>query len=256
MAGPTEILVGGGVAAILAAAIGGGLKAFGVEIPHAASPGRQLFLLLAGLMMVAAGVWLANRPAAAEGPPLPKAAVTGATSIDFRSSNPDDRLTPGRNDGYLLVTTNIAVRNTSEPARNMIWTTTTGTLHIGGATVPYRSLYFTNLGDTGHPWLGEGAVTAMPVAIKAGDVVQHDVVFQPANTGAGRYKWDDFLRAIGREGEPNPVFEAAVATAIGDAEGPSLILRCTARLDELMGEIRKHAAEGSKGYWVTAECGR
>jgi hypothetical protein len=255
MAGPTEILVGGGVAAVLAAAIGGGLKAFGVEIPLAASTPRQLLLLFAGLTMVAAGVWLSTRPASVPSPPTPKAAVTGATLVDFRSSSPEDSLTPGRNQGYLLVTTNVAVRNTSEPARNMIWTNTTGTLTIGGATIPYRSHYFTSLDDTGRPWMGEGAVTARPEAIAAGEVIQHDVMFIPANTGTGRYSWDDFLRAIGREGEPNPVFELAVATAIGEAEGPSLILRCRARLDQLMADIRRAAAEGSRSYWITAECG-
>jgi len=248
MAGISEILVGGGVVAVLAGAIGGGLKAFGTELPLVASPRRQALLAGAGVIMVAVGISM-GRPAAVPGP---IADVTGMTGIDFRSSLPEDTLAPGRNHGYLWVTTDLAIRNTTEPGRSLTWTGTTGILRIGGAAIPFRHYYFTNLTDTG-PWVGEGAA-AGPESVRAGEVVRHDVMFAPENNGTGLYKWDDFLRAITGEGARNPVFEITLATAVGEEAGPSIPLRCTARLDALMGDIRRLAAAGATGRWITAEC--
>lgn len=53
--GPTEILVSGGVAAVLAAVVGGGLKAFGIELPLLASVGRQALLMLVGVVLILLG---------------------------------------------------------------------------------------------------------------------------------------------------------------------------------------------------------
>jgi hypothetical protein len=54
--GPTEIFLTGGVAAVLAAAIGGGLKAFGVEIPLLAKPRQQAFGLIVGICLIILGL--------------------------------------------------------------------------------------------------------------------------------------------------------------------------------------------------------
>jgi hypothetical protein len=266
MAGISEILVGGGVAAVLGAALGGGLKAFGVEVPLVASPRRQVLLLAAGLLLIAAGLWRgepampAPVPAATTMPaplPMPKAVASGMRLIDFRSSDRGDSLIPGANRGYLLVTTDVALRNATEPAHSLTWTDTSGTLSIGPATIPFRSQYFTNLTDD-EPWLGEGARNASPEAVEGGKVAaSRDVMFAPFNTGTGRYRWDDFLRAISRPGDENPVFEIQVATAIGEAQGTSIPLRCVARLDEQLAELRRdYAAKGARGIAVTAECGK
>lgn len=67
--GATEILVGGGVAAILAALAGGGLKAFGVELPILASVNRQVLVALTGIALVALGLLL-DRGAAGVGPKI------------------------------------------------------------------------------------------------------------------------------------------------------------------------------------------
>ena len=60
--GTTEILVSGGVAAILASVVGGGLKAFGVELPLLASVRRQMLLLVVGALLVALGLFAPGLP--------------------------------------------------------------------------------------------------------------------------------------------------------------------------------------------------
>lgn len=75
--GTTEILVSGGVAALLAALAGGGLKAFGVEVPALSSVRRQVLLALAGLALVAIAL-VPSRPPAGE--PSATASTTRATS--------------------------------------------------------------------------------------------------------------------------------------------------------------------------------
>jgi len=244
------MLVGGGVVAVLAGAIGGRLKAFGTELPLVASPRRQALLAGAGVIMVAIGIWM-GRPAAAPGP---VAEVTGMTVVDFRSSEPEDTLVPGRNQGFLLVTTDLALRNTTEPGRSLTWTGTSGLLRIGGAAIPFRNYYFTNLTNAVTPWLGEGATAAAPASVGAGEVVRHDVMFISENNGTGLYKWDDFLRAITAQGARNPLFEITLATAVGEEDGPSIPLRCTARIDALIGDIRRRAAEGRASHWIASEC--
>ena len=54
--GSTEILVSGGVAALLAALAGGGLKAFGVEVPALASLKRQALLAVVGIGLILIGL--------------------------------------------------------------------------------------------------------------------------------------------------------------------------------------------------------
>lgn len=51
-----EILVSGGVAAVLAAVAGGGLKAFGVEVPLLATVKRQMLTVAAGVVLIAVGL--------------------------------------------------------------------------------------------------------------------------------------------------------------------------------------------------------
>lgn len=51
-----EILVSGGVAAVLAAVAGGGLKAFGVELPLLATVKRQVLVMIVGSGLIALGL--------------------------------------------------------------------------------------------------------------------------------------------------------------------------------------------------------
>ena len=54
--GSEEILVSGGVAAVLAAAAGGGLKAFGVEMPLLATAKQQMLTVAVGAVLIAVGL--------------------------------------------------------------------------------------------------------------------------------------------------------------------------------------------------------
>lgn len=87
-----EMLVAGGVAAILGALVGGGLKAFGVELPILASLKRQVVLGLTGLGLIVAGLLV--RPAAVAEPevaaPAPEAApAVSAAAGPVRPSVPN-----------------------------------------------------------------------------------------------------------------------------------------------------------------------
>jgi hypothetical protein len=261
------MLVGGGIAAVLAAVAGGGLKAFGAEVPLVKSTRRQVLLFAAGAALILGGIVM-NRPPpispspvspspAAHSPAAPKAAASGVTVIDFRSSEPGDSLSPDRGSGYLLVTTDIAVRNLTEPGRSLTWTGTTGTLRVGAGAVPFAAYNFTTLfdDDDEKPWLGDYR-KAGPVKIGPGDAVPHEVTFIPGNTGAGRYKWTDFLKTITRAGEPNPVFDVVIATAIGEGDESALNLHCNGRVDELMDEIHLHSTPGERKPRITAACTR
>ena len=91
--GTTEILVSGGVAAILAALAGGGLKAFGVEVPALASVRRQALLALGGIVLVAVGLALSRPPATepmvtadAARKPAPPAAASASTETPAPSA--------------------------------------------------------------------------------------------------------------------------------------------------------------------------
>ena len=84
--GPTEILVSGGVAAILAAVAGGGLKAFGVEVPLLASVRRQILLVLVGAVLVALGLFASRPPGKDEG----VAAPSGPASATAVAAPPSD----------------------------------------------------------------------------------------------------------------------------------------------------------------------
>lgn len=66
MAGAAEILVSGGVAAVLAAVAGGGLKAFGVELPLLATVKRQLLVMVVGVGLI--GLGLASGSLFSKGP--------------------------------------------------------------------------------------------------------------------------------------------------------------------------------------------
>jgi hypothetical protein len=84
--GPTEILVSGGVAAILAAIAGGGLKAFGVEVPLLASVRRQALLVLVGAVLIALGLFAPHPPGKAVDAP-PRSAPASASAAAAPVSN-------------------------------------------------------------------------------------------------------------------------------------------------------------------------
>jgi hypothetical protein len=96
--GPTEILVGGGVAALLAAVAGGGLKAFGVEVPALASVRRQVLLAIAGLALVTVGLLPKNpldtEPQVAEPPVVTASAASPASPVPESARAPQASARP------------------------------------------------------------------------------------------------------------------------------------------------------------------
>ena len=86
--GPTEILVSGGVAAILAAVAGGGLKAFGVEVPLLASVRRQILLVLVGGVLVALGLFASRPPEKDEGVATPSGPASASAAAAPASNTP------------------------------------------------------------------------------------------------------------------------------------------------------------------------
>ncbi len=78
--GSEEILVSGGVTAVLAAVAGGGLKAFGVEVPLLATVKRQLLTVAVGIVLIAVGLMSGS------GVLVTKPAQTGAASAENNSS--------------------------------------------------------------------------------------------------------------------------------------------------------------------------
>ena len=78
--GATEILVSGGVAAVLASLVGGGLKAFGIELPILASVRRQILLAVAGLGLLASGLLVDHRTS--QTPPTGGLAQAGGGTDD------------------------------------------------------------------------------------------------------------------------------------------------------------------------------
>ena len=103
--------MGGGVAAILAALAGGGMKAFGVELPILASVHRQAMFFVTGLVLLGLGLFgdrlTSPRPeakaaneapgnlTAATGPPEAKAATTPTPSPEpVRAAEPQGTRIP------------------------------------------------------------------------------------------------------------------------------------------------------------------
>jgi hypothetical protein len=72
-----NVLLGAGVACVIAAIVGGGAKAFGVEIPVLRSVGRQVALGTVGIGFLAAAYVVGNGPA---GPPGSKPADPAVTA--------------------------------------------------------------------------------------------------------------------------------------------------------------------------------
>lgn len=96
--GATEILVSGGVAAILAAIVGGGLKAFGVELPLLASVRRQAVLLVVGGLLVALGLFAPRLPGKDDGAAAQPPAATGASVVAAAPSPNVPAAAPARPD--------------------------------------------------------------------------------------------------------------------------------------------------------------
>ena len=86
--GATEILVSGGVAAILAAIVGGGLKAFGVELPLLASVRRQSLLLGVGVVLVALGLFAPRLPDKSDAVAQPPAVAGNSSAATAPASTP------------------------------------------------------------------------------------------------------------------------------------------------------------------------
>jgi hypothetical protein len=71
-------LLGVGIACVIAAIVGGGLKAFGMEIPLVNSNKRQLLLSLFGLVLIAVSI------AQGDGPLIREADISSKTKADAR----------------------------------------------------------------------------------------------------------------------------------------------------------------------------
>lgn len=78
--GSAEILVSGGVAAMLAGVAGGGLKAFGVEVPLLATVKRQLLAVALGIALIGLGL------VSGAGLLTPAPAPTGKPGVDSTAS--------------------------------------------------------------------------------------------------------------------------------------------------------------------------
>lgn len=96
--GSEEILVSGGVAAMLGGVVGGGLKAFGIEVPLLATVKRQALAVAVGFVLVALGLLsgsgiLGPKPAQTGARP----AQTGTAAADGggSSATAPGKATPG-----------------------------------------------------------------------------------------------------------------------------------------------------------------
>lgn len=248
MSAANDILITGGVAAVIGAAIGGGCKILGVEVPLVASVGRQVLLFGLGLCLIVGGL-LPSFNWSPKTSPIPKLMVSGADVIDFRPSVQADE----RN-GYLLVTTNIAIENSAESSAAITWRDSKATLYLGGAQIPFRSFYFTNLTNNLEPWVGENAVAVGPESIMPGKIAKHDLMFLPMNTGTGRYPWSRFLKEVLDNHQTQPKFEVRFEIVAGEAEVSVPPLECTAQLEEHLSRIKRDDADHSYRFWISAEC--
>lgn len=255
-----QILVSLGAVAILAAAVGGGVRALGNEIPLISSPTRQVALAFAGISLIGAGMWQGGRTSRAAAPAatstpvqaIPRIEIEPLPSVDFRSSEPRDTLSVKKGRGYLLVTTTVGLRNpTREP---MIARITGATLQLDGAQIPFRPYYFTTLGNEPEPWLGTDSTIAGPLAIKPTDVNSREIMFIPVDAGGGMYRWSSFLRAVLEKNDLNPVFTVTVAPAVEAATGQAISTACKARIDKLIGDVREKVKQELSSVWITAAC--
>jgi hypothetical protein len=171
---------------------------------------------------------------------LPEAG--GLSSIDYRSSRPSDTFALGRNEGNLLVTTDVAVDNRS--AGPIVWRSSRATLELGGRKIPFRTLYFTNFVHATEPWLGQGPVPAQEVNVPPGEAVHKEVMFIPVRTAGKRYGWDDFLGAVTASGGGKPVFRVALSVGGSGAQAEPITLSCVGDVDEFAEILRDYVAKG------------
>jgi hypothetical protein len=171
---------------------------------------------------------------------LPEAG--GVSSIDYRSSRPSDTFALGRNQGNLLVTTDVAVRNPT--ATPIVWRGSSATLELGGRQVSFRPLYFTNFVHATEPWLGQGPVPAQEVNVPPGQAVHKEVMFIPVRTAQKRYGWDDFLGAVTAAGGDRPVFRVTLDVAGSAAPVAPITLSCRGDVDEFADVLRDYVAKG------------
>ena len=246
-----EILVSGGVAAVLAAVIGGGLSAFGIQLPLIANLRRQAAMFVTGLALIVIGVVLGRSNV------TPVVTISGATLIDFRPHLGSGQLE------YTLVTTNISVHNAAKSLSSVVWSDSTGELQLDGARIPFRAFKFTELPEVSpdpakarEQWLGINPTLAHPVTLGPGATETHEVMFMPDNTGSGRYRWQEFVGAVFGRGQIRPKFVARVELRTNDGSRFSLMLECVAQLRENVDNITANRQNLSEPIQMTAECMR
>ena len=246
MATPAEILITGGVVAILAAAIGGGLKAFGFELPLVSTVKRQALLFVIGIAFLGSGFFVGRPPS---DPPVPIAKVSGADVIDFRPSLESDP-----SNERLLVTTNIAFETLPTAHGPVRWTGTTAYLKIGGAKVPFRSYYFTNLTNDVRQWYGENPISTNALIVMPNQIVSHDVMFAPEDTGTGPYQWAKFKNEVFGNGQTSLRFSLEFEWSADGKPMPPLTLECTTYLGNLVPSIRKDMPKLDSPFRMSADC--
>lgn len=244
-----EILVSGGVAAVLAAVIGGGLNAFGMELPMIANRKRQAMVFGTGLVLILTGVLLGRNVT----PPTVK--VSGASLIDFRPHLGSGQLE------YALVTTNITVNNSVKSLSSVTWSDTTGVLELDDARIPFRAFKFTELTEVSpnpdkasEQWLGISPSLARPISLGPGATETREVMFLPDNTGNGRYRWRDLVRSVFERGQIRPKFVVRVELRTNEGSQFFQTIECVAQLREIVDNIvgaRQNLAEPIR---MTAEC--
>lgn len=94
------ILLSAGIACLIAAIVGGGLKAFGIEIPLLQSLTRQIILGVLGVVLVVVSF-------ATSSPPIPPDTKTSPTPSPTRVASPGPtRVVPTRGGGQLHLSVN------------------------------------------------------------------------------------------------------------------------------------------------------
>jgi hypothetical protein len=254
MAGASEILVGTGAVAIVAAVVGGGLRARDIEFPLLTSVTRQVLLALTGFGLIAAGLVVAA-PSADPAPeiqnqaapaPVPEAEVRGADWIDFRSSDENDSFAVGSNRGHLMVTTGLSVRNRREPSRRLEWTRNVAYLVLGAEDVTYRPFAFVELPPEGPPWLGTNRSDPAPIAVGPGEVAARTIMFLPARSSGRLYSWDDFLRHLASgAGTVRPIFRIEAYVDEGTGQPKIKSWQCAAAIEGELEGLRSLIRDGA-----------
>jgi hypothetical protein len=239
-----EILASAGAIAILAAAVGGGLRGLGFEIPALLKTKERVIVMLVGVALLGTAIYLSR----SKDLPPTKPEISGLNAVDFRSS--DDE----QNDSYLLITTDIDFVNSKGSPDAIMWASSEATLTIANKQIPLKPYYFTRLTNDEKLWYGENYRSQSPQTIKPGENFVTDVMFIAEHNGVNRYMWSQFIDDVLNEGYVNPKFSLALRWTVKDVEQPPIRIECTVQLQQFIVGMKQTVASRQKQFHVTAEC--